>query len=838
MAQPTELVQPVKQRILEMVDSVLYQIMLKTTDKQPVGSTDIAKDEPPADIMAESNSKEGVDSTAESESSPLIRRGTALFKLVNVLEMMAISNQFEILIAQAMMMRRSEWQQHLQVDLSSDRRTLRLRYWQRASEQARESGRGKLPVFAAETSYGGQISLSIKTDVSARKDGSSLAAELTEDPEASKYIRRTKIVVEWQPEPMWLKTDITNSSSLVNVQRDIPEIDPSYLDLESLVIDITKRHVAILTEELKMAIDEKIIHRDLWAATDIKYEDGETGPCVLMKAFSSRWLRLSVNHLTGGLHLGEANAVVGSRLEARLAQASKIATFSAGKLVDNLLMTRSLFIRDSLEERLISMGRITSTRLDVDTQDSEKYGLILGQGGRQQKPVLLADLPTPDNYLLLVIDNKSVSYALIQLASSAVSLGLRYKRIANFMWLNVADFGSNEDRDALQGTHHVGERSTGFDVRLSLLSKLWVYCAARAKMQHVSDQLQSAGIQHHQEASSRSSQVPALYVNTMQMVPQADLNVFCPVLKVSCLWMESPRIQLLIRLKALAMPNEMKSTNAPIAATAEAESLNYDAQNQVIALRCDDFSVVQVAKLRAAVVTLQLASRIHAIQNSGKTSSLQLVSFDLHDVVIQFRGRIRIKLSYQPTMGGYSFAFEDHEMLPSALWELDDVFEARFNQAMSSVVDGLSRFFQQMSMSLALILAVEDSKQDLTDSAQERYGILARILDDLPKVMLSDVQPKLGVRVHPAVGFIMRTFTPIKPAKLRALLQKSRTQAMEDAKDNERMSGRTAMEGTNVDTGFLPLDGTTGMLVDSEWLDFFAKRMVENLIAMTQSESS
>lgn len=61
-----------------------------------------------------------------------------------------------------------------------------------------------------------------------------------------------------------------------------------------------------------------------------------------MKAFSSRWLRLAVNHLTGELHLGEANAVVGSRLEARLAQASKIATFSAGKLVDNLLMTRSL----------------------------------------------------------------------------------------------------------------------------------------------------------------------------------------------------------------------------------------------------------------------------------------------------------------------------------------------------------------------------------------------------------------------------------------------------------------------------------------------------------------
>jgi hypothetical protein len=44
--------------------------------------------------------------------------------------MLAVANQLEILIAQAMMMRRSEWQQHLQVELASDRQTLRLRYWQ------------------------------------------------------------------------------------------------------------------------------------------------------------------------------------------------------------------------------------------------------------------------------------------------------------------------------------------------------------------------------------------------------------------------------------------------------------------------------------------------------------------------------------------------------------------------------------------------------------------------------------------------------------------------------------------------------------------------------------
>ncbi|KAJ9098285.1 hypothetical protein QFC21_004614 [Naganishia friedmannii] len=570
-AQPTELAQQVKQRILEMVDSVLYQIMLKNNDTQSL-DFDIKPD---------------LNVTAEAASTTSSKRGTALYKLVNVLEMMAISNQFEILIAQATMMRRSEWQQHLQVDLSSDRRILRLRYWRRATEQVRDAVRSTLPVSMPDTSYGGQVSLSINSEPSPGKGSFMLDSALAEDLEASALVRRTKLQIQWQPEPMWLKTDISHPTS-TSVRLDIPEIDPSYLDLEALVIDITKRHVALLTEELKLAIDEKIVHRDLWAATDVKYEVG---------AFSSRWLRLAVNHLTGELHLGEANAVVGSRLEARLAQASKIATFSAGKLIDNLLMTRSLFIRDSLEERLISMGRITSTRLDVNPQDSEKFGLVLGHGGRQQKPVLLADLPTPDSYLLLVIDNKSVSYALIQLLSSVASFGNRHRRIANFMWLNVADFASAEDL------------------------------------------------------------------------------------------------------------------------TEEVESLSYDAQNQVIAMRCDDFSVVQIAKLSAAVVTLQLASR-----------------------------------------------------------------------------------------------------------------------NDLPKVMMSDVQPKLGSRVHLAAASIIRSFTQIKPAKLEALFEKSCTEAVDDAKDDQQ--GPNSMNGTaEVDTGFLPLDGTTGMLVDGEWLDFFAKRMVKNLMAMTQSGS-
>lgn len=37
--------------------------------------------------------------------------------------------------------------------------------------------------------------------------------------------------------------------------------------------------------------------------------------------------------------------------------------------------------------------------------------------------------------------------------------------------------------------------------------------------------------------------------------------------------------------------------------------LRFDPQNQVVILRCDEFSILQVARLRAAAATLQLASQ-------------------------------------------------------------------------------------------------------------------------------------------------------------------------------------------------------------------------------------
>ncbi|GHJ85111.1 hypothetical protein NliqN6_1513 [Naganishia liquefaciens] len=848
-AEASELAQPVKQRILEMVDTALYNIMPKDNLQQ--------------DDIAPETSELSSDGAAEQKPVDMLqivekplpqKRGSALFKLTNILEMLAVANQLEILIAQAMMMRRSEWQQHLQVELAADRQNLRLRYWQRQQQLPRPNERGGTSTSNQTITYGGEISLSIRSYVSEKLDVS-LSQDVTENLDFSEYTRRSKIQVNWVPERSWLKIDVTDQAE-TEAGQDIPGIDPLNLDLEGIVLDITRRHAAMLTQGLWSVITSKIVHGDFWEAEDVKYEDEAMGPGILLKAFSERWLRLSVNSLTGELHLGEANAVVGSRLESKLAQASKIASFSPVKLMDNLLMMRSLFIRDSLEERFISMGLMTSTRLDVNPQDSEKYGLVLSSSGRQPKPILLAELPTPNSFLLLVIDNKAISYALIQLLPSLMTLGLRQKRISHCVWLDVTDFIASDDPAISAKPHRIDTRSTGFDVDPSFLHRLWIYSAARAKIQNVIDQLEAAGIQHRQESPSQSCEVPALYVQTNQMIPQANPALFHPVLKLSCLWKEVPKIQLLVRLKVRGMPDQTETDVA--LPSIPPPDLRYDPKRQCIVLLCDDFSIVQVARLRATAVNLQLASQVHAIASSTRAYGLRLISFTLSQVVVEFHRKASSQSASTELF--LTFGFAELESLPPVLWELDGICETSLNQAMSRS-DGLAEFFQEIGMSLALILAVEDIKDEMDSSMEtetvqtvplspreyliiwetrsRRYGITVRILDDLPKALVAYVRPTMALRVRSDLVPVIQSVAAIKPAKMQAVFQKSRSEAMEDFKQNDQQNQQNGHENPGMEAGtqsFVSLDKGLGMLVEGEWLRSFVGRTVRNLIQMALSD--
>lgn len=180
-------------------------------------------------------------------------------------------------------------------------------------------------------------------------------------------------------------------------------------------------------------------------------------------------------------------------------------------------------------------------------------------------------------------------------------------------------------------------------------------------------------------------------------------------------------------------------------------------------------------------------------------------------------------------------------------------------------------------MSLALILAVENIKREMDNSAetiqtvplssieyliiwetgsryvykvhrsavaesstpsQRRYGITVRILDDLPKALVTSVRPGLELGVQSALVPVIKSVAAVKPAKIEAIFQKSRSEAVEGFKQNGQQNGH---ENPVIDAGstsFVSLDKGLGMLVEGKWLGPFVGRAVRNLIQMARSDGS
>lgn len=113
---------------------------------------------------------------------------------------------------------------------------------------------------------------------------------------------------------------------------------------------------------------------------------------------------------------------------------------------------------------------------------------------------------------------------------------------------------------------------------------------------------------------------------------------------------------------------------------------------------------------------------------------------------------------------------------------------------------------------------------------------MARVLEDSPKVLLSNIGPKLQYRVPSALVPIIQSFSAIKPAKLKAIFEKSKSDAIErhqhEHPNGEEVTGRLP-DGKS----FVSLDRGLGMLVEAEWVGVFTSGVLRDLVRMTLSEA-
>lgn len=116
---------------------------------------------------------------------------------------------------------------------------------------------------------------------------------------------------------------------------------------------------------------------------------------------------------------------------------------------------------------------------------------------------------------------------------------------------------------------------------------------------------------------------------------------------------------------------------------------------------------------------------------------------------------------------------------------------------------------------------------------------MVRILDDMPKAMVGSIRPKLELRVQTALVPVIKSFTTVKPAKMEAIFQKSRVEAVGEAAKQNGVSNGHEEPGPEVEWGgFVSLDKGLGMLMEAKWLGPFVGRAVRNLIQMARSDAS
>jgi hypothetical protein len=99
----------------------------------------------------------------------------------------------------------------------------------RQPEPLRHNERGNASTSNLGSTYGGEISLSIKSYIPDRADVTLISESIDEDSDVSQYARRSRIQIDWIPERSWLKVDVTDQA-VIDARESIPDI----VSLESM----------------------------------------------------------------------------------------------------------------------------------------------------------------------------------------------------------------------------------------------------------------------------------------------------------------------------------------------------------------------------------------------------------------------------------------------------------------------------------------------------------------------------------------------------------------------------------------------------------------------------
>ncbi|KDQ15248.1 hypothetical protein BOTBODRAFT_31903 [Botryobasidium botryosum FD-172 SS1] len=635
------------------------------------------------------------------ESSKLLTNGTSgepdstevkeevvdapLVRAFNLLQMLSLTYQLEILLFQASQMKPLGWAEFLNIEMSRDRRTLKVYYWVRKSPPAPRPANA--PAVPPRPPHGGVLTISV-VDWSSPTHVSKVARELEErgkisSAQPSDHVTEMKLTAKWEIASGALGVRLSKE---VEAGEDVP-IDANNLDFESLLLAAIDKHsTAILNvfHDTIMAASSPILSK-----SDISLIEDAGSRALRLKLCGDQFLLISIDTRTGRFHIRDAGDLAAWTRATKFLQYTEKLNSNPTEWLDSVITLRYQAILDLVETQAIYLGLQTSRNLIRQESELAKFG----EGRKGCMFIKLAGFPS--HYLVVLITEQGLKNALISVKkvehpyySSVV--------IDDLGWLNSSRIGlgpsSTEELNGPQGKKRKREEEVSlpiyrrgsensdalmnglpsdpdaiknFAIDAEFLRKLYAFCVARKSHMKVEHQLKNRGISwtpifpsHSAPQASddvgehdNSRPVPALWLRAKDVWKGVGSGADCALENVKIVvvdwWTEKQcRVVTTVKLKPAAAPITGEKSKLTTSS-----NITYDPKTSLISFVSSDIDNCVADFLEGwdrVERVLGIAREVNKLREENGWEDVRILSFDLQRVQFSYYSNYAIFIRWLP----------------------------------------------------------------------------------------------------------------------------------------------------------------------------------------------
>ncbi|KAF9559893.1 MED14-domain-containing protein [Agrocybe pediades] len=630
-----------------------------------------------------------------------------LVRLYNFLQMMSLSYQLEILWYQAERMRSLGWADYLTIQMSQDRKTLRVSYWIRPPPPpAPGRPRQKIPpiggtltiaitqVFGPPQAGRGPTRTSRQRVMARLQQKAKLGTKKPSDE-----VEGQRFVVKWEPSQGVL--GMTTAPSMMTLPEGVLQVDADNVDFEHLLRVVIKKHTRTLLEcyqyQLQHASGRVFSGPDI-----VKFSDNDDAQALQILLCSDEVVIVTIDARTGRLTLRDTGDLASASRAPRFSVISDRLNDNPTMLVEALYRLRINTIIDLAEQKANYLGLSNYRRRNIKAEDMSKAGLDANGA------TLFIQLSNfQDHYLVLVVAEERFRYALIT-TKTITTESYMTMSLEDIAWLDFSRIRGGSLRDAehkpSSNTHDSisvdrKAKSSGFNLDTQGLRELYSYCCARVAFINVEMQLKIRGIpfthinttskvidslDSPRTHSSLARSVPSLCVQSQDILSGAPAaEAAMPNIRVIPLnWWSNEKAQVVtcVKLKYVQQPMGKKANGRTV--IRPSKRIIYDTTEAVVSFlsenvnTCVDEFLEEWARVSKMVV---IAREVGKMARLPEWDGVRLLSFDLKTVEFVYAQdyTIAIRCEDQLSPGGGNFDLEFSRVRPNDTMDADD--EREFN---------------------------------------------------------------------------------------------------------------------------------------------------------------